>query len=184
MSNSLCSRLLIRAGQYRHKLIAGVLRRVQVHNILGPLTAWAGDVMTITKTIATTIAAFALLTTSALAADIVRKAPIKGRAGPAAAMRSRLRRRRPERLQFPWHFADRQGPGRLRLRGAALQSASEHRALRRHLGLEHQAPDQPDRRIRPLWRHPARPSARSRSISASCTTGTRARRSSGSPMPR
>jgi len=33
--------------------------------------------MTITKTIATTIAAFALLTTSALAADIVRKAPIK-----------------------------------------------------------------------------------------------------------
>jgi uncharacterized protein (TIGR02001 family) len=51
-------------------------------NILGPLTARAGDVMTITKTIATTIAAFALLTTSALAADIVRKAPAKAPEAP------------------------------------------------------------------------------------------------------
>jgi uncharacterized protein (TIGR02001 family) len=38
--------------------------------------------MTITKTIASTIAALALLTTSALAADIVRKAPVKPAAPP------------------------------------------------------------------------------------------------------
>jgi uncharacterized protein (TIGR02001 family) len=38
--------------------------------------------MTITRTIATTIAAFALLTTSALAADIVRKAPMLAPAPP------------------------------------------------------------------------------------------------------
>ena len=33
--------------------------------------------MTVSKTIATTIAAFGILTSSALAADIVRKAPLK-----------------------------------------------------------------------------------------------------------
>jgi hypothetical protein len=42
----------------------------------GPQTAWAGDAMTITKLV-TSIAALALLTSSALAADIVRKAPPK-----------------------------------------------------------------------------------------------------------
>ena len=110
--------------------------------------------MTITKTIATTIAAVALLTTSALAADIVRKAPVKKVEEPKPLCDLAFG----GGLQSDYNFrgisqSDR-GPGRLRLCGAALQSASEHRALRRHLGLERQVAHQSGRRSRPLRRHP------------------------------
>ena len=102
----------------------------------------------------------------------------------AAAVRPRLRRRSPERLQFPRHFADRPGPGRLGLCRAALQGASEYRALRRHLGLEHQAADHTRPPNSTSTAASARRSGRSPSISASCTTGIRARRSSSSPIRR
>src|SRR5258708_3410053 len=44
---------------------------------LGATTAWWGRKMNITKTIATTLAALAMMSVSALAADIVTKAPKK-----------------------------------------------------------------------------------------------------------
>ncbi len=66
--------------------IAGDNNRVEFHGYLGATNrVGGGKKMTITKTIATTIAAFGILTSSALAADIVRKAPIKkAEAAPAS----------------------------------------------------------------------------------------------------
>ena len=114
-----------------------------------------GRTMKITKTIATSFAAFAILTSSALAADIVRKAPMK-KAEAAAAPASTSRSAAASRATITSAASRRPtGPGRLGLCRAALQHHQGHPALRRHLGLEHQAPDHADRRVRHLRRHPA-----------------------------
>src|SRR5205807_10551288 len=57
--------------------IAGDNNRVKRVLDLGTTTAWWGKKMKLTKVIATTLAALAMISASALAADIVTKAPKK-----------------------------------------------------------------------------------------------------------
>ena len=114
-----------------------------------------GQIMTIKTNIAASIAGLALLGTSAFAADIITKAPKKVEAAPASCFDLAFGGGIQSDYNFRGVSQIGQGPERLRLCRAALQHHQGHPALRRHLGLEHQAADLPDWRVRPLRRYPA-----------------------------